>query len=117
MLLVPSSTKPCLSTSRASNAPCLFASSSAIYCINDKWFFSVYDTREKKYYTLELRGKTSEKVPYSVEFFDDETNSISITSALSTQVLKLKERAALPKGIFSPESLGKRPEKPLLEEF
>ena len=70
---------------------------SAIYCINDKWFFSVYDTREKKYYTLELRGKTSEKVPYSVEFFDDETNSISITSALSTQVLKLKERAALAK--------------------
>ena len=77
---------------------------SAIYCVNDKWFFSVYDTREKKYYTLELRGKTSEKVPYSVEFFDDETNSISITSALSTQVLKLKERAALPKAAAKPQT-------------
>lgn len=77
---------------------------SAIYCVNDKWFFSVYDTREKKYYTLELRGKTSEKVPYSVEFFDDETNSISITSALSTQVLKLKERAAPPKAAAKPQT-------------
>ncbi len=77
---------------------------SAIYCVNNKWFFSVYDTREKKYYTLELRGKTSEKVPYSVEFFDDETNSISITSALSTQVLKLKERAALPKAAAKPQT-------------
>lgn len=76
----------------------------AIYCVNNKWFFSVYDTKAKKSYTLELRGKTSEKVPYSVEFFDDETNSISITSALSTQVLTLRKRSAPPKTAAKPQA-------------
>ncbi len=47
-----------------------------------------------------------------LELRDDITRSKDILRFTAA-----KMRAALPKGIFSPESLGKRPEKPLLEEF
>lgn len=62
----------------------------SIYCVDGRWFFCVFDSAAKLSYTLELRGKITEKVPYCVDFYDDETNSISISGNLESATLTLK---------------------------
>lgn len=62
----------------------------SIYCVDGKWFFCVFDSAAKLSYTLELRGKITEKIPYCVDFYDDETKSISISGNLESATLTLK---------------------------
>lgn len=62
----------------------------SIYCVDGKWFFCVFDSAAKLSYTLELRGEITEKIPYCVDFYDDETNSISISGNLESATLTLK---------------------------
>ncbi len=66
-----------------------------IYCIDGAWYFALSDTVQKKNYTVKLGERYSENSPYSVDFFDDETNSVSVSSALGTWTLTLKERDQL----------------------
>ena len=67
----------------------------SIYCVDGVWRFSIYDDAQKKSYTLELGGKYSEQTPYAVDFFDDETNSISVATPIGAYTLTLKERDQL----------------------
>ena len=39
---------------------------------------------------MRLRQELSEKVPYTVDFYDDETNSVSVSSNLESLTLTLK---------------------------
>ena len=64
----------------------------AIYCVDNKWFFCISDNVAKTSYTLQLLGETSEKVPYKADFFDDETNSVSISNNLGVYTLTLKKQ-------------------------
>ncbi len=67
----------------------------SIYKVNNTWFFSVRDTTQDKSYTLKLGEAYTDSIPFAVEFFDDETNSVSITSPLGSYTLTLKERDEL----------------------
>ncbi len=62
----------------------------SIYCVSKKWYFSIFDSSLKKTYTVKLGDKTSPDQPYAVDFYDEETNSISVSSNLSAFVLTLK---------------------------
>lgn len=62
----------------------------AIYCVDGKWKFDLFDTAAKTSYTVGLRQELSEKVPYTVDFYDDETNSVSVSSNLESLTLTLK---------------------------
>ncbi len=66
----------------------------SIYCVDGKWFFVVNDSDSKKTYTMKL-GLRGTDDPFGVEFFDDETNSVSVSSDLGTYTLTLKERDPL----------------------
>ena len=79
----------------------------SIYCVNGQWHFSVYDDAQKRFYTLKLGGQYSEETPYAVEFFDDETNTISIATPIGSYELILKERDALTAPMISSFSKGK----------
>lgn len=63
--------------------------------VNGRWHFSLSDTREGKSYWLQL-GERNPKVPYVVEFYDDETNSVIISCEVGTYTMSLKERDAPP---------------------
>lgn len=62
----------------------------AIYCVDGKWKFDLFDTAAKTSYTVGLRQEISEKNPYTVDFYDDETNSVSVSSNLESLTLTLK---------------------------
>lgn len=64
----------------------------SISCVNGKWLFGIADTALKKYYIVPL-GKKSEinACPYFVDFYDDETNSISVSDDTAFYTLTLKE--------------------------
>lgn len=66
-----------------------------IYCVDGVWYFALSDTVQKKSYTVKLGERYSENSPYSVDFFDDETNSVSVSSVVGTWTLTLKERDQL----------------------
>ena len=66
-----------------------------IYCVDGAWYFALSDTVQKKSYTVKLGEKYSENSPYAVDFFDDETNSVSVSSVLGSWTLTLKERDQL----------------------
>ncbi|MBO5254930.1 MAG: hypothetical protein J6B07_03800 [Opitutales bacterium] len=67
----------------------------SIYCVNNKWHFSIRDSAQEKSYTLRLGEPYSEAIPYAVDFFDEETNSVSLTSPIGSYTLVLKERDEL----------------------
>lgn len=67
----------------------------SIYCVDGKWYFGIADTKLKTFYTIPLGAKHGDSIPYSVDFYDDETNSISITNDLGSYTLSLKERDKL----------------------
>ncbi len=67
----------------------------SIYCVNNKWYFSIYDSAQEKSYTLTLGVPYSETIPYAVDFFDEETNSVSISSLMGSYTISLKERDEL----------------------
>ena len=67
----------------------------SIYCVDKVWYFSIYDTAQDKSYRLKLGQPYTEAIPYAVEFFDDETNSVSITSPMGAYTITLKERDQL----------------------
>lgn len=62
----------------------------AIYCVDGKWKFDLFDTAAKTSYTVGLRQEISEKTPYTIDFYDDETNSVSVSSNLESLTLTLK---------------------------
>ena len=78
----------------------------SIYCVDKKWHFGIYDSAQKKSYTLKLGGTYSEQTPYAVEFFDDETNSISISTPIGSYTLTLKERDQLTAAAVSTTGAG-----------
>lgn len=64
----------------------------SISCVNGKWFFGLTDTTLQKQYIVPLdRKMRTPGLPYSVDFYDDETNTISISDDLSFYTLTLKE--------------------------
>ena len=67
----------------------------SIYCVNNKWHFSIHDSAQEKSYTIRLGEPYSEAVPYAIDFFDEETNSVSLTSPIGSYTLVLKERDEL----------------------
>ena len=67
----------------------------SIYCVDGLWRFGIYDDAQKRSYTLKLGDKYSEEIPYAVEFFDDETNTISLATPIGSYELTLKERDEL----------------------
>ncbi len=70
----------------------------SISCVNGKWLFGIADTQQKKNYVIALgRAGAGSGVPYTVDFYDDETNSISISDNMGIYTLTLKEPDA-PKG-------------------
>lgn len=62
----------------------------AIYCVDKKWFFSISDSALKAVYTLQLGKKQEGNCPYYIDFYDDETNSVSISNNVGTYTLTLK---------------------------
>ena len=58
--------------------------------VDGKWLFSVVDYAERTVYTLNLNGKISDELPFRVDFFDEETQSINLTNGISEYVLTLK---------------------------
>ena len=73
----------------------------SIYCVDGKWYFSIRDVSLKKDYVVMLGGKTDSLCPYAVDFYDEETNSISVTSNLNSFVMTLKTPDE-PKGAPTP---------------
>lgn len=67
----------------------------SIYCVDKVWYFCVYDTAQDKSYRLKLGQPYTEAIPYAIEFYDDETNSVSITSPMGSYTITLKERDQL----------------------
>lgn len=63
----------------------------SVFRVDGKWFFGIFDSGTKRSYTLPLGKKTDKDAIYEVDFFDDETNSISLTSAIGSYTLTLKE--------------------------
>ena len=67
----------------------------SIYCVDNVWYFGVYDSAQNKSFRLRLGQPYTEAIPYAIEFFDDETNSVSITSPMGSYTITLKERDQL----------------------
>ena len=67
----------------------------SVYCVDKKWYFGIYEISAKKFYTLKMGERHSEDVPYIVDFYDDETQSVSFSTPLGTYTLTLKERDPL----------------------
>ncbi len=63
----------------------------SISCINGKWFFGIADTAQNKRYVVPLGRQGAIGVPYIIDFYDDETNSISISDSVGCYTLTLKE--------------------------
>jgi hypothetical protein len=68
-----------------------------ITCIDGKWKFYVYDASMKMGYRIGLRQPQTDMSPYTIDFYDEETNSVSISNSLGTYTLTLKIPDA-PKG-------------------
>ncbi len=68
-----------------------------ITCIDGKWKFYVYDASMKMGYRIGLRQPQTDLSPYTIDFYDEETNSVSISNSLGTYTLTLKIPDA-PKG-------------------
>lgn len=75
-------------TARTQNAPRSNCGQSTALTASGK--FDLFDTAAKTSYTVGLRQELSEKVPYTVDFYDDETNSVSVSSNLESLTLTLK---------------------------
>lgn len=71
----------------------------SVCCIDGKWNFVVTDAGSKASYALPLKGRITEELPYRVDFFDEETMSVSVSNSVAEYVLTLKtpdEPAAAP---------------------
>ena len=84
----------------------------SIYCVDGKWYFGIADTKLKTFYTIPLGAKQGDAIPYSIDFYDDETNSISITNDLGSYTLSLKERDKLTGTLPNMVPAAKAPPKP-----
>lgn len=62
----------------------------SIFCVDDRWYFNIADTATKAFYTVPLGRKEQDDCPYTIDFFDDETNSISISNNVGSYTLTLK---------------------------
>ena len=62
----------------------------SITCIDGKWKFYIYDASMKMGYRIGLKQPQNDMSPYTVDFYDEETNSISISNSLGTYTLTLK---------------------------
>ena len=50
----------------------------------------IYDASMKMSYRIGLRQPQNDMSPYTIDFYDEETNSISISNSLGTYTLTLK---------------------------
>lgn len=62
----------------------------SVCCIDGKWNFVVTDAGSKASYALPLKGRITEELPYRVDFFDEETMSVSVSNSVAEYVLTLK---------------------------
>lgn len=79
----------------------------SVCCIDGKWNFVVTDTGSKASYALPLKGRITEELPYRVDFFDEETMSVSVSNSVAEYVLTLKtpdEPAAAPAAQAAPQA-------------
>lgn len=82
----------------------------SICCIDGKWNFVVTDADSKASYALPLKGRITEELPYRVDFFDEETMSVSVSNSVAEYVLTLKtpdEPAAAPAAQAAPQAAKK----------
>lgn len=79
----------------------------SVCCIDGKWNFVVTDAASKASYALSLKGRITEELPYRVDFFDEETMSVSVSNSVAEYVLTLKtpdEPAAAPAAQAAPQA-------------
>lgn len=79
----------------------------SVCCIDGKWNFVVTDAGSKASYALPLKGRITEELPYRVDFFDEETMSVSVSNSVAEYVLTLKtpdEPAAAPAAQAAPQA-------------
>ena len=82
----------------------------SICCIDGRWNFVVTDADSKISYALPLKGRITEELPYRVDFFDEETMSVSVSNSVAEYVLTLKppdEPAAAPAAQAAPQAAKK----------
>lgn len=82
----------------------------SICCIDGRWNFVVTDADSKISYALPLKGGITEELPYRVDFFDEETMSVSVSNSVAEYVLTLKtpdEPAAAPAAQAAPQAAKK----------
>ena len=63
--------------------------------IGGAWYFGISDSAQKKSYTLKLGAKPDANTPFAAEFFDDETNTVLVSTPIGAYSLTLKERDEL----------------------
>ena len=57
--------------------------------IGGAWYFGISDSAQKKSYTLKLGAKPDANTPFAAEFFDDETNTILVSTPIGVYSLCL----------------------------
>ena len=62
----------------------------SITCVDGKWKFYISDASMKMSYRIGLRQPQNDMSPYTIDFYDEETNSVSISNAFGTYTLTLK---------------------------
>ncbi len=62
----------------------------SVCCIDGRWNFVVTDTDSKASYALPLKGGITEELQYRVDFFDEDTMSVSVSNSVAEYVLTLK---------------------------
>lgn len=63
--------------------------------IGGAWYFGISDSAQKKSYTLKLGAKPDANTPFAAEFFDDETDTVLVSTPIGVYSLTLKERDEL----------------------
>ncbi len=71
--------------------------------VDGEWIFFIHDTPAKLDYKIGLKEPITEKTPYTIDFYDDETNSVSISNNVGTYVITLKTPDA-PSGKMSSQN-------------
>ncbi len=58
--------------------------------VDGNWTFFIHDTQAKLDYKIGMKQPITEKIPFTIDFYDDETNSVSISNNISSYILTLK---------------------------
>ncbi len=58
--------------------------------VDGNWTFFIHDTQAKLDYKIGMKQPITEKIPFTIDFYDDETNSVSISNNIASYILTLK---------------------------